>query len=248
MKLVKSLSAFVAVAALAASSYAATAANGDLVLGFKSSAWTTDVVIDLGNVSNYTAPGTYTIGNFASQLTSTAAITWGAVADVSDITGTVSDVAYLSSKWLNATGTLGVANSTNWDGKSQDQINLVYAKAGNVYNGIGSYTVGVAKTIATSSANSWTKNDTSSSAFNFTSAQFNNTLSNLGGTNFSASDLYSVQNDGTTGTSTLVGTFAVFQNGDVTFTVIPEPSTYALILGAMTVGFVGLRRRFGRAV
>jgi len=32
------------------------------------------------------------------------------------------------------------------------------------------------------------------------------------------------------------------------FTAIPEPSTYAAILGALTVGFVALRRRFSKAV
>jgi hypothetical protein len=37
-------------------------------------------------------------------------------------------------------------------------------------------------------------------------------------------------------------------NSATQFTVIPEPSTYAAILGALTVGFVALRRRFSKAV
>ncbi len=41
---------------------------------------------------------------------------------------------------------------------------------------------------------------------------------------------------------TLTDTSGVFS---LSFTVIPEPSTYAAILGALTVGFVLVRRRFG---
>lgn len=45
-----------------------------------------------------------------------------------------------------------------------------------------------------------------------------------------------------------LGTFTLNTATDVlTFTAIPEPSTYAAILGALTIGFVMIRRRFGRA-
>lgn len=264
MNLVKSLSALTAVAALAVSSYAATAIDTDLLVGFKAANSSTDVVIDLGNVNNYSAPGTYVLGNYASVLSSTFgstwntvtgtnAVTWGAVADYTDSNGVIPSTAWLSSKWTTAAGEsqLGVQHSTSWGSKAQSQINGVYAKSGNVLTGInaaGGYSLGTAVTLSATSLNGWSKNDTSASAFGFTPVnQFNNTVANLGGANFSASDLYLLSNDGTTGSSTLVGTFAVYQNGDVTFTVIPEPSTYAMILGAMTVGFVAVRRRFVKA-
>ncbi len=46
-----------------------------------------------------------------------------------------------------------------------------------------------------------------------------------------------------------LGTFAIFGNGNVTFTAagalasIPEPTTYAAILGMAVLGFVMLRRK-----
>lgn len=49
------------------------------------------------------------------------------------------------------------------------------------------------------------------------------------------------------GTAFNAGSF-VYQFGGADAFAIPEPSTYALILGAMTVGFVGIRRRFSKAV
>jgi hypothetical protein len=59
--------------------------------------------------------------------------------------------------------------------------------------------------------------------------------------------LYSLnQNPG--GSSTELGFFTLTDTAgtySLSFTVIPEPSTYAAILGAITVGFVLLRRRFG---
>jgi len=107
--------------------------------------------------------------------------------------------------------------------------------------------------ISTTDTKSFTKN----APFNFPLANVVNNLGNFVTTStgsFSASDLYLLKglNDsslpGVAGVSGLQGTLAVSSTGDITFTVIPEPSTYAIILGALTVGFVALRRRFSRAV
>jgi hypothetical protein len=46
--------------------------------------------------------------------------------------------------------------------------------------------------------------------------------------------------------ATELGTFTLGSDGDLSFTAfaaIPEPSTYAAILGALTIGFVAIRRR-----
>lgn len=40
-----------------------------------------------------------------------------------------------------------------------------------------------------------------------------------------------------------LGTFSLSSTGELTFTAIPEPSTYAAILGALTICVVALRRR-----
>jgi len=51
-----------------------------------------------------------------------------------------------------------------------------------------------------------------------------------------------------TGKAYTAGNF-LFEAGSASaFVAIPEPSTYAAILGALTVGFVALRRRFSKAV
>lgn len=53
-------------------------------------------------------------------------------------------------------------------------------------------------------------------------------------------------NEGPFNGATDLGTFALSSGGDLTFTAftaIPEPSTYAAILGALTIGFVAIRRR-----
>ena len=55
-------------------------------------------------------------------------------------------------------------------------------------------------------------------------------------------DLYSI----TANASSFLGTFALYQNGDLTFTAfqaIPEPTTYAALLGVATLGFAAIRRR-----
>jgi hypothetical protein len=57
---------------------------------------------------------------------------------------------------------------------------------------------------------------------------------------------------GSGGSSTKLGTFTLTDTAGVfslsfTVTAIPEPSTYAAILGALTVGFVLIRRRMGSA-
>jgi hypothetical protein len=40
-----------------------------------------------------------------------------------------------------------------------------------------------------------------------------------------------------------IGTFSLSSSGELTFTAIPEPSTYAAILGALTLGVAAYRRR-----
>ena len=269
----KSLSLFASFA-LAFSAHATTAIDTDLLVGFKAANSTTDVVIDLGSVNNYTAPGTYMFGNFAAILsatfgadwnarTGTNAVTWGAVADYTDNIGVIPSTVWLTSKWL-ATGSAGGAKSVSWGSRSQSQIDVAYSRVGNVLTGInasGGYTLGQANTLSATSLNSWSRNDTNVNSFGFVpSALFNNQASRLANSGVigdassaSVSDLYLLANDGTTGSSTLVGAIALYQNGDMGFLpmgdfpapIVPEPSTYALILGAMTIGFVSLRRKPG---
>jgi hypothetical protein len=92
-----------------------------------------------------------------------------------------------------------------------------------------------------------------SNNFGYTGAVAGNTgaLSSVGGS--SSIELFELMPTGTVGegpTSVNLGTFTLTNNAvggiGLTFTAyeaIPEPSTYAAILGAMTLGFVLIRRR-----
>lgn len=249
MKLIKSISVVAAFAAASLSSHAALATANDLVVGFtNSSLASVDVEFNAGNLfsgKTLSAPGTYDLGNWATLLNSTFGSDWSTVkfAGVAETKAGVGGTEYLSSSWTSA-GTLGVQNSTSFGTVGTSIINTSLGKVGQVYSGTLTN-----NTISTGSSNSFNKN----MPFNVTSANVGvdayNTLGNIVGTDavhgsYAASDLYMVK---ASTEAQFVGTLAVYQDGEVTFTVIPEPSTYAIILGALTVGFVALRRRFSRA-
>jgi len=69
----------------------------------------------------------------------------------------------------------------------------------------------------------------------------------LSGLTYSALDLYGFTGALGDVTNTFLGTLALTSGGDVYFTAafqaIPEPSTYAAILGVVTLGFAAIRRR-----
>jgi len=69
----------------------------------------------------------------------------------------------------------------------------------------------------------------------------------LSGKTYSALDLYQFSGPAGSVTNTFLGTLALTTGGDVYFTsalaAIPEPSTYAALLGIATLGFAAIRRR-----
>jgi len=251
MKLIQSLTVAAAFAAAAVSSQAAAVGTAnDLILGFKQLGAGNDVVINLSTVTNgFTldtaatlAPGTYDLGNYASLIsTLTGTVTWAAAGESSASAGST---AYLTNTWNKVGGTLGVANGAGFGTQASSVVNTSLGKINSLY------TANVqGNLIANTITQSFSKND----PFNINASLVNNTFKGIGGTDanghFAASDLYAV--DAGVPSSTpgeFLGTLAVYDSGLVTFTVIPEPSTYAMILGALTIGFVALRRRFSKAV
>jgi hypothetical protein len=256
MKLsLKSLSLVAAFAAAAVSAQA-QASNSDLILGFKQSTGTgnaTSLEIDLGNTFATTtavAAGTYDLGNISSLISSTygsswatsSTLTYGVVGNTIDlISGNNTDWA--TSKWSNQTGTLGVQNSATFGTVGDSALSGTASKVQKVY--ASSFAVdgsGFSNAVVTATAQSgWKTND----PFNFTTAKLDTVVSSNG------TDLYVIASDGSSGTANFLGTFNLSSAGELTFTTgaaIPEPSTYAMILGALTIGFVALRRRFSKAV
>jgi hypothetical protein len=242
MKLIKSLSVVALLAAATSSSFAAFGVANDLVVGFTNAAngASVDVEINAGQLSSLITPGTHVIGNFASVLNSSFGTDWSLVsfAGISATKLSAGGSEYVTSQWLNNTGTLGVANSTTFGTESSGTINSGITKVSSVFSGAVT-----GNTISNTVAQSFAKN----LWFNQAPTVAQSKIGTLTTGQFSAADLYLIKAGVDTAT-TFQGTLAVYQNGDVTFTVIPEPSTYAIILGALTIGFVALRRRFSKAV
>jgi hypothetical protein len=117
--------------------------------------------------------------------------------------------------------------------------------------------VQVAATEANTSAAAWNKVNPNLATQGAFGAYLNSSLLNtqtvattlgtagvLSGLNYSALDLYEASGVSGAVQNQFLGTLALTTGGEVFFTsAIPEPSTYAMILGAAALGFVMLRRR-----
>jgi len=248
MKFIKAIAAIAALTA-AVSSYAVVPAN--LVVGFKQLGATNDLVLNLGTAASFTS--SYSI-NLNSQLSSAglslgSAINWAAIAYTTS--GANVNAEYVTSTWNTATaGTLGVQNSASY-AYTTSNLNGTKAPIGSM-DPLVTAAVGSTNTIAASNLNSFSTLTPGPSWNLFNNPHYmTSSLSLASGAAYSAADLLKATN----GASTEIGTFSFYTAdanghlaGDLVFTVIPEPSTYAVILGALTIGFVALRRRFSKAV
>jgi hypothetical protein len=252
---------------LAASAFAAVPTS-DLVLGFRDDGsaggtnTTQNLQIDLGAISTFkgqAAGSTVTVTNLlglgsssissvftGTTWTSNTGLFWGIAGTNGNTTSTRTlwGTSIANSSLLNgAASTIATQVGTN-TGQSTgaSKISSVYSdQATSVY------------VRASSDQNSWsTLENTGANAFGFagftaigTAGSFENTTA-FGSSSFLASDLYEYVPSALNPKpdAKYLGTFAILTNGNVTFTAaIPEPSTYAVILGAATLGFVMLRRR-----
>jgi len=268
--LIKS-AAVVAVLGAAVSAHASLGyVPGDLVLGFQNASksvefsiggtGTTDLAsltaqngatFDLGNInaglSNSTTSSGFTGTGFGSTWNSDGTVSWGvaAVNGSSFITGMQQGITpVVPGDTPTAIGALG--SIVNGGLNSNSPLSKI---------GVGG--VQVAATQANSSLSSWNaidKNLATAGAFGtYANASLVNTLTTattvgtsgaLNGLTYSALDLYQATGAAGSVSEQLLGTLALTTGGEVFFTsAIPEPSTYAMILGAAALGFVMLRRR-----
>ena len=253
------LAAFAA-AAFTAQAQVATGVN-DLVLGFKNAANTETVLVNLGNVNAFTTPGasagTFNLGNLSAALTAaygsdwatnnTTGVSWGVIGNAGQVgpatNGDPVKTAWATSKWDTTTaGTLGVQNSTAFNSSSSSALNTTNTKVAAIYAAMSGATMGQTSGNTVTLANGvWGTN----APFNLSAALFSgNLVTSLAlGQSYSAADLNRIAQTGTVASGFDTGTFALYQDGTFTFTVVPEPSTYAAILGVMTMGIVMFRRR-----
>ena len=211
------------------------ASPGDLVLGFRNPAFS-DVVFDIGQYTAYegVAPGTYTVGGFNTtellSVFSNAFTTSGTQWTVFGGTG-------------NGNG-LSQPDSSIW-ATSNTALNRSSAGIQNALSSNFDQTLSASLTTSTFGGNS--DANVLSSPKNFTLLSSANNYSNffstaVESTTVGATSLKLWELTPGSGAGTLLGTFNLDSSG-LTFTVIPEPSTYAAILAVATLGFAAIRRR-----
>lgn len=222
--------------------------QGDLVLGFYSAgdlANQGDLAFNIGPVSSYTglAPGVYSVDGFNGSSTIAGQPTLG----------------FGSAELTNGNTVAAPSSSTFWTVAGYGASNTLYL------TGVAAQSQALASTQSTVAGRiAGVGSNGANSANADGSAYLSGTttlLNYLGATNTwaggeaavstaavaagSSMGLYALSTGN--GPGTLLGTFSLTDTAgawSLSYTAIPEPSTYAVILGALTVGFVLLRRRF----
>jgi len=259
-----------ALLSLAIARLASAQVQTDLILGFRDngtdSGTTTDnLTVDLGSFTNfesgssasYYVPGTTesTGVNIGSLLSSTFGS--GYATDTGLLFGIVGADS-LGNTFMSAAATgsslNGTAHSTAWPVGDTTHLANPYSKFQTVQSHDGTGSLGGTDVVATTVTTSWSSVEqlTASKVWNgpnpgYLATTFEQTVPNA------ASDLYFLQatDNGGSGTAKFLGTFSITSGGVIDFTAasaIPEPSTYAAILGLLAVGFVLIRRHSRPAV
>lgn len=249
-------------------------ADGDLVLNFSQSGGSSDLEVDLGPVSTYLnqTPGTtvdlaskYSVTLLSSPTFSSLNSLSFSVLATQRGTGSSYPV---NTSWLTlartdpATQTAAPFGYTASKSSSiQNAISGIYGigsgTGANNYAASASYppstsTALILPTTGVAGANSYTTkyNATSGLASLVNSPGVENTTpSNFTTTPgaFIVSDLYQYLPNTKNTAATYLGDFTFYNNGDVTFTAVPEPEEYAAIFAVGLLG-LGLYRKGHRAV
>jgi len=264
--------AILALAGIANSTSAQTAAFNDLIFGFRATGGTgsgVNLEVNLGSVGSFvtqTAGTTVTLGNLSlTDLTANYGASWntrsdlffGAIGSTNSIPGNLGPNNQANKTiWLTSAAGTSPFTAPAWNRQaSASQANAI-SNIGALYNGFNgsssNYTVGANSSslvFETSQAFSWSTNEAYSSGTVFQifnpNSQFEQSTNTSGGSVYA--DLYQVTPSAGGAAGTLLGSFALSSAGVLSFTAgtsaIPEPSTYAAIFGAAAMGVALLRRR-----
>jgi hypothetical protein len=246
-----------------ASAQVSTVNAGDLILGVQQSGAANVLEIDLGSVANLTSSFNADISsaltaaglsNLSLDSWSIAAAVGGANAGASTTLGSSSYLPHAF--WVTQASGYGSVSSLSFN--SATVINTNVVSLGTNLGGLASVgTTGLLANAAVVSASDATSYATYEGGNNYGLGSALSTAS-IETTGAGSADLYGynsltpgvkVSKTVTTMQSdllpTLLGTFTLSSTGELSFTAtaIPEPSTYAMILGVAALGFVMLRRR-----
>ena len=208
-------------------------------------------------VTNLLASGTYSLstisGLYGAGWATSSTLKWAAAGsvlgtDLSNPDGMQNSL--FATKAANSSLLNGSAVTTGWSTGTTTVQNSATALINPVYTNFGS---GSFRTSTTTATGAWSRQEVPASGTTYfgyfaTGPTVLENSTNITGT-YVSSDLWKMTptNNGGDGSKTFLGTLAIYGNGDVTFssafTAIPEPSTYAAILGVVALGVAAYRRQ-----
>jgi hypothetical protein len=182
--------------------------NGDLIIGFTAGSGN-DVVYDLGAASSLTSGETWDLSSILTGY-DLSTISWGVIGALN--TGSP------RTAWSTTDGTTPPANIPNlsaW-GKNNTAIS-------SIYQNFASAGAGQSISIDVTDDNSW-KSQTISPSL---TTQYANVYGNPNVVGTTSDSLYSILANNSA--ATLLGNFILDNTGNVTFSPVPEPSTFGLL-------------------
>jgi hypothetical protein len=200
-------------AAIAAVAWPTQAAyNGDLILGFTGGSSSTDFELDLGSAASLTSGQTWNLGSSLSGFTLNGT-SWGVVGAANPGTRT---------SWVTANTGLTpntIAGITGWT-----KINTAVSSIYSLFPTAGP---GNSATPGNADDNSWNHQTLNPTL----TTQYQNVYQdpNIFPAGTGSMDFYAVTANGATPVE--LGSFTLDGTGTLSFTAVPEPTTYSLVAG-----------------